>query len=130
MFPVHHIRMKLAIYSSKQNRFLTVNRLISILTTLLCIPITNRASEIDYSNIFNENTIESKSCHLLTSTWINFARYGHPLIGNSKSILLHPISAEKLSFINFTNSGPILATNPFSNRIQFWNKLYRKYFHF
>lgn len=50
------------------------------------------------------------------------------MLDSNETIQLQPITAEKFNFVNFTNNGPILATDPIANRIQFWNKLYRKYF--
>lgn len=56
---------------------------------------------------------------LMTGLYTNFAQLGHPLPNSG----LQPVKADRLMFLDITNSGVGIGENPCKDHIKFWNDL-------
>lgn len=84
----------------------------------------------DYENLPHDS-FEVNAIRRMAKLWTNFAKYGNPTPTNmsTEPIQFKPLvkGSNEYDYIELTNDGLVAGINPFSERMEFWRKLYQKY---
>ena len=62
-----------------------------------------------------------------------FFKYSNILFNRDPSIeggQFEPVSDESITYVELTNDGPVSGVNEYSERMQFWDDLFKKYDNF
>ncbi|XP_031619767.1 esterase E4-like [Contarinia nasturtii] len=75
---------------------------------------------------FRLNTPEGQMTKKIVKFFTNFVKFGNP-IPNNDPIEVKPVTVDAVNYVDLTNNGPIVGTNPHIKYIQFWDDFLHKY---
>lgn len=80
---------------------------------------------------FQPDSIEAKTMQNVVKLWTNFAKYGNPTPKGDKEfgVMWKPVEEGAFNFMNIGTGSLELGRNPFAERVDFWEKLHKKYAH-